>query len=72
MTQILQDRGFFIHLCAYIAVNVLLAVVNLAVSPDHLWFYWPLLGWGLGIAGHAYGVYRRLNSPVARRRPGTP
>ncbi len=26
-------------------------------SPNELWFYWPMLGWGIGIATHAVGVF---------------
>jgi hypothetical protein len=53
-----HDRGFVIHFAAYLAVNVLLIAINLATTPGKYWFYWPLLGWGLGIAGHAFGVLR--------------
>ncbi len=66
MNRILEDQGFKIHLGVYVAVNVLLAVLNLTLSPNTLWFYWPLLGWGLGLAGHAALVYRNANRPVVR------
>jgi len=26
-------------------------------SPDHLWFYWPMLGWGLGLTIHAVSTF---------------
>jgi len=44
--------GFWIHLATYLLVNALLVGVNLLTSPDHLWFQWPLVGWGLGILLH--------------------
>jgi hypothetical protein len=75
VNRILRDQGFRIHFITYIAVNVLLLVINLATSPHRLWFYWPLLGWGIGILGHAFAVYRRGVRPVrsnnAPRPPGT-
>jgi hypothetical protein len=46
-------RGFYIHLTAYVVVNVLLIAINLATSPKYLWFVWALLGWGIGILAHA-------------------
>lgn len=64
MRRILEDPGFRIHFIAYAAVNVLLLLINLGVSPNHLWFYWPALGWGLGIAGHAFLVHRTIAPPV--------
>jgi hypothetical protein len=45
-------RGFLAHLAAYIIVNVFLIIVNLLTSPTALWFYWVLIGWGIGLAFH--------------------
>jgi hypothetical protein len=45
--------ALYIHLAIYVAVNLLLLLINLLTSPGYLWFLWPLLGWGLGIAIHA-------------------
>jgi hypothetical protein len=52
-------RGFGIHCFVYIAVNALLLVVNLRYSPGYYWFWFPLLGWGLGLAAHGVGVFYR-------------
>jgi hypothetical protein len=49
MAQILPDRGFRNHLIVYVAVNLLLLVVNLLTTPGRLWFVWPLVGWGIGL-----------------------
>jgi hypothetical protein len=50
-------RGFYIHLVVYVLINTMLFLLNIATSPDILWFYWPLLGWGIGIAMHAFFVF---------------
>ena len=55
--RVRQLRGFYVHLTVYVLVNVLLLVINLASSPGVLWFYWPLLGWGIGIVAHAASVF---------------
>jgi hypothetical protein len=49
--------GFYIHLVVYVAVNILLVVLNLRYSPQYLWFPWPLFGWGIGICFHALGIF---------------
>jgi hypothetical protein len=49
--------GFRSHLLAYAVVNAGLLLINLASSPNHLWFYWPMLGWGVGLAAHGVAVY---------------
>jgi len=48
--------GFYIHLVVYVVVNSFLVAVNLIYSPQRLWFFWPLLGWGIGIIFHAIFV----------------
>ena len=50
-------RGFYVHLTVYVLVNLLLCAINLLTSPDSLWFYWPLLGWGIAVALHALRVF---------------
>ena len=50
-------KGFYTHLTAYVLVNLLLCTINLLTSPDSLWFYWPLMGWGIAVALHALRVF---------------
>ena len=49
--------GFRTHLLVYAMVNAGLVIINLTTSPDHLWFQWPMFGWGIGLAAHAVTVY---------------
>lgn len=59
--QLLADpdiRGVAVHLFVYLAVNAFLIAINLTTSPETLWSIWPLLGWGLGLAAHAWLAYR--------------
>lgn len=57
--------GFFIHLIIYVFVNGILAVVDIAVSPEKLWFFWPLGGWGIGLLVHAIAVFHHPNPQKA-------
>jgi uncharacterized membrane protein len=63
-TGIFDDTGFLFHLAAYLFVNFLLVAINLLTTPNELWFYWPLLGWGIGILAHGLAVHFAL-----RRKP---
>jgi hypothetical protein len=56
--------GLLIHAVVYVAVNVLLIVVNAMTWSGYPWFVYPLLGWGIGLAAHA-ATYR---SQVHRQR----
>ena len=51
------EIGFSIHFEVYIAVNILLFVINISTSPEYFWCKWPLLGWGIGVFFHALGVF---------------
>ena len=55
--QVNEIRGFYGNLISYFAVNFFLLFINLKYSPDDLWFFWPLLGWGIGVVFHAIRVF---------------
>jgi len=55
-----QLRGFYQHLAAYVVVNAVLLAINLVTSPGRYWFFWPLFGWGIGVAFHALSVFGGL------------
>ena len=52
-----RKKGFFIHLTQYVIVITGLTILNLTVSPHHLWFFWPALGWGIGLLAHGASVF---------------
>lgn len=60
--------GFFVHLAVYAGVNLLLIIINLVTAPRHLWFYWPLIGWGIGLFFHALKVFAFTGGSVIKER----
>lgn len=52
-----EKLDFYTHLAVYFAVNAGLAVLDYLTSPDDVWFYWPLAGWGIGVVWHAWKVF---------------
>ncbi len=52
-----MQLAFYRHVMIYVVVNVLLAAVNLLKNPNHLWFQWVILGWGIGLVAHGLNVY---------------
>jgi hypothetical protein len=50
-------KSFYSHLFVYVAVNAGLFLLNIVTSPKHLWFYWPLIGWGIGLTIHGLSVF---------------
>jgi transcriptional regulator with XRE-family HTH domain len=50
-------RSFYTHCFRYVIVNLILATINLIVSPDHLWVLWVVGGWGIALAMRAFRVF---------------
>ena len=47
------------HVFSYVIVNAMLVAVNWISSGKLTWAVWPILGWGVGLAFHAWAT---LNS----------
>jgi hypothetical protein len=52
-------QGFYIHLLVYAVVNAGLFAINALTRGDEggWWFYWPLLGWGIGLLIHTLTTF---------------
>jgi len=55
--RVKELKGFYGNLTSYVLVISFLAVLNVLTSPGYLWFFWPMIGWGLGIAAHAVTTF---------------
>jgi len=51
-------KSFLINLALYVIFNVSVTIINLIYSPDQLWFYCPIIIWGIsGLLPHyLFGV----------------
>jgi hypothetical protein len=61
-------RGFFIHAVVYALVQAALITINLVVVPDFLWFPFPLIGWGIGLAMHYLFGFRWVEREIRRHQ----
>ncbi len=50
-------KGFYIHFSVYCIVIPIIITVNLLFSPGFHWFWFSLLGWGVGIFFHWMAVF---------------
>ena len=50
-------KDFYVHAIVYVVINLLLFMINVLTTPNSLWFFWPLLGWGIGLTLHALLVF---------------
>ena len=63
-------RSFYGTMAAYVAVNVFLFFVDV-LTGEGWWFFWPLLGWGIGMAVWAiylFGIGNRFGDEWVERK----
>ncbi|MGX7668324.1 2TM domain-containing protein [Flavobacterium pedocola] len=58
--RVKEIKEFYTHLMVYLIVNMFLLAINLLTSPKHIWFFWPMLGWGVGVVVHALKTFSAL------------
>jgi len=62
-------REFWQHVVIYVLVNAMLIVVwSVTNNGGHFWPLWPLLGWGIGLAMHAWETFQKPISDEAVRK----
>ena len=55
--RVKEIKGFYGNLISYCIIIPFLVILNLMTSPRELWFYWPMLGWGIGLLAHGMNVF---------------
>ncbi|MBB4806911.1 sensor histidine kinase YesM [Chryseobacterium defluvii] len=55
--RVKEIKSFYSNLISYCIVIPFLVIINLLTSPKNLWFYFPMLGWGIGLAAHGMSVF---------------
>jgi hypothetical protein len=65
--QVRAISAFYNHFIAFAAVIAVLVCINLATGST-FWVHWVVLGWGIGIAAHAYSVFVKKPQRLAELR----
>ncbi len=65
-----KARGCLWHLGSYIIVIGALGIINLLTGLDDLWFLWPAIGWGVGLAFHFMGVSLAAMTTISKKWRG--
>lgn len=53
-----RRREFQNHLASYACVNAVLVAIWALTGAGFFWPIFPMLGWGIGLAAHAWNTYR--------------
>jgi hypothetical protein len=55
--RVKAKKEFYQHLTSYVVMGIFFFLLNAVTSFGIWWFYWPLLGWGIGLAFHYFDVF---------------
>ncbi len=55
--RVKELKSFYGNLISYCIIIPFLIILNLISSPRSIWFYWPMLGWGIGLVAHGMSVF---------------
>lgn len=55
--RVKEIKGFYSNLLSYCLVIPFLIFINLYTAPEFQWFWFPMLGWGIGLGSHAFQVF---------------
>jgi len=55
--RVKELKSFYANLISYCLVIPFLIFINLRTAPGYHWFWFPMLGWGIGLASHALQVF---------------
>lgn len=55
--RVKEIKSFYSNLISYCIIIPFLTIINLTTSPKNLWFYFPMLGWGIGLVAHGMSVF---------------
>ncbi|MCJ1805519.1 MULTISPECIES: 2TM domain-containing protein [Flavobacterium] len=55
--KVKEIKDFYSHLISYLCINTFFIFINLKYSSNHIWFFYPMLGWGIGLFFHGLKVY---------------
>jgi hypothetical protein len=50
-------KSFYIHLAVYCLTTPLIILINLTFVPQFHWFWFSVLGWGVGLLFHWLAVF---------------
>lgn len=55
--RVKEIKSFYGNLISYCIIIPFLVILNLVTNPKNMWFFFPMLGWGVGLAAHAMNVF---------------
>ncbi len=55
--RVKEKKGFYSHLSVFISVGLFFFFLNMADGFHDVWFFFPILPWGVGLSIHYFSVF---------------
>ncbi len=55
--RVVRVKKFYRHLGTYLIMGAFFFILNITTDPGEIWFIFPMLGWGIGLAMHYLSVF---------------
>ncbi len=55
--RVKKVKGFYSHFTSWLLFSVFFIFLNLTTGGHEFWAIFPIMGWGIGVAFHAVGVF---------------
>ncbi len=55
--RVKEIKSFYGNLISYCIIIPFLIIINLVTTPGNIWFFFPMLGWGIGVVAHGMSVF---------------
>ena len=60
MLQVKRIKAFYHHAFQYLVVVLVLALINITLTPERKWVLFVALGWGIGLLLHGLKAFDRI------------
>lgn len=65
--RVKEKKKFYNHLSIYLVMGGFFFLINYFSSPGTWWFYWPMLGWGIGLAMQYLKVFGLTSAGIGTK-----
>ncbi len=55
--RVKAKKDFYQHLTSYTVLSIFFFLLNAVTSFGIWWFYWPMMGWGIGLLFHYFSTF---------------
>jgi hypothetical protein len=64
--RVKEKMGLATHVGVYLIINIFLVIIWSLTGAGYPWFLWVIVGWGVGLALHAFGYFVGLKGETRK------